>query len=60
MQVNGAAGFMNQMNVDTRPNDYNSFAKQKFGYSALEVVAGGLFYFKPKKGGCDSCPQWGK
>ena len=59
LQVNGAGGFMNQVHVDTRLNDYNSFAKQKFGYSAMEVVAGGLFYFKPKKG-CDSCPQWGK
>ena len=59
MQVNGAFGFMNQMNVDTRPDDYTSMAKQKFGYSALEIVAGGLFYFKPKNG-CDSCPQWGK
>jgi hypothetical protein len=60
VQVNGAAGFMNQVNVDTRPNDYTSYAKHRFGYAAAEVVAGGLFYFKPKKGGCDSCPQWGK
>jgi hypothetical protein len=59
LQANGAGGFMNQMNVDTRPNDYSSFAKQKFGYGAFEIVAGGLFYFKPKNG-CDSCPQWGK
>jgi hypothetical protein len=59
IQANASGGFMNQMRVDTRPNDYNSFAKQKFGFGAFEVVAGGLFYFKPKKG-CDSCPQWSK
>jgi len=59
IQGNLAGGFINQMRVDTRPDDYNSYAKQKFGYSALELVAGGLFYFKPKKG-CDSCPQWSK
>lgn len=59
VQANGAGGFMNQANVDTRPDDYNSFAKQKFGYAAIEIVAGALFYFKPKNG-CDSCPQWGK
>ena len=59
IQLNGAAGFLNQMNVDTRPNDYTSNANQKLGYSSAEIVAGGLFYFKPKKG-CDSCPQWGK
>jgi hypothetical protein len=59
VQMNGAAGFLNQINVDTRPNDYTSNANQKLGFSAVEIVAGGLFYFKPKKG-CDSCPQWGK
>jgi hypothetical protein len=59
VQVNNAGGFINQVNVDTRPDDYSSFAKQKFGYYSAEIVAGGLFYFKPKNG-CDSCPQWGK
>lgn len=59
IQMNGAAGFINQVNVDTRPNDYNSGAKQKFGYAASEIVGGALFYFKPKNG-CDSCPHWGK
>jgi hypothetical protein len=59
IQGNSAFGFINQLNVDTRPDDYNSFAKQKFGYTAFEVVVGGLFYFKPRNG-CDSCPQWGK
>lgn len=59
LQFNTAGGFINQIQVDTRPNDYNSHAKQKFGYAATELVAGALFYFRPKNG-CDSCPQWGK
>ncbi len=59
LQFNAAAGFMYQVHVDTRPNDYDSYAKQKFGYSASELVVGALFYFRPKNG-CDSCPHWGK
>ncbi len=59
VQINGAGGLLNQTRVDTRPDDYDSYARQRIGYAATEIVAGGLFYFKPKKG-CDSCPQWGR
>jgi hypothetical protein len=57
VQMNAATGFMMQSRVKTRPNDYDSYARQRFGYAAGELVIGGLFYIRPKND-CNSCPNW--
>lgn len=51
-----SAGYVNLTHVRTRPNDPFAYAKQAFGYSEFNTVAGGIFYIKPKKD-CD-CPKW--
>lgn len=56
-QVNGATGGMVQMRVRTRPNDVESYAKQKFMYGTVEAVIGGFIYIRPKND-CNSCPHW--
>lgn len=57
LQFNGAAGFMAQSRVKTRPNNYDTYARHHFGYTAGDIVVGGIFYLRPKNG-CDSCPHW--
>ena len=57
VQMNAATGFMMQSRVKTRPNDYDSYARQRFGYASGEFVIGGLFYIRPKND-CNSCPNW--
>lgn len=57
IQPNFSAGFMHQVNVDTRPNDPSSFARHAFGYIEGNIVAGFLLYVRSKNG-CDSCPVW--
>ena len=51
IQGNLAAGFIHQMKVQTRPNDKNSFAFQRFGYVSPELVFGwkGIFKRNNKK-----------
>ncbi|MFM7661279.1 MAG: hypothetical protein ACKO6A_01270 [Bacteroidota bacterium] len=57
LQTNVGVGFLRQMNVHTRPNDYNSFARQSIGYIEGNIVLGALFYIRPTNS-CDSCPVW--
>lgn len=57
VQMNAASGFMMQSKVRTRPNDYDAYARQRFGYAAGEVLIGGLFYIRSKND-CNSCPHW--
>jgi len=57
VQMNAATGFMMQSRVKTRPNDYDAYARQRFGYASGEIVIGGLFYIRPKND-CNSCPNW--
>jgi hypothetical protein len=59
IQANVAGGFMMQSRVMIRANDYDSYARHRFGYGAGEIVMGGLFYIRPKND-CNSCPSWGK
>ncbi len=40
LQANVAAGFIDQLKVQTRPDDKGSFAFQKFGYVSPELVFG--------------------
>lgn len=51
-----SAGMIHLLRVRTRGNDPYAYAKQIFGYSEFNTVAGALFYIKPKKD-CD-CPKW--
>ena len=55
--ANIQGGFIGQFRVKTRPNDYDSNAKQAFLYGQRDVVVGALFYLK-KKDKCNSCPNW--
>jgi len=57
VQMNAAAGFMLQSRVRTRPNDYDAYARQRFGYAAGAIVVGGLIYIRSKND-CNSCPNW--
>ncbi len=49
IQGNLSAGFINQIKVQTRPNDKSSFAFQKFGYISPELVFGWKGNLKSKK-----------
>lgn len=57
VQMNTAAGFMLQSRVRTRPNDYDAYARQRFGYASGAIVVGGFIYIRPKND-CNSCPNW--
>ncbi|NBX81127.1 MAG: hypothetical protein EBQ94_12260 [Flavobacteriales bacterium] len=57
VQMNAASGFMMQSRVKIRPNDYDAYARQRFGYAAGEILVGGLFYIRSKND-CNSCPHW--
>jgi len=57
IQLNGSSGFLLQSRVRTRPNDYDAYARQRFGYAAGEIVVGGLIYIRSKND-CNSCPNW--
>lgn len=49
LQGNIAAGFIDQLKVQTRPNDKNSYAYQKFGYISPELVFGYKWRIKNRK-----------
>ena len=51
------AGFIQQMNVNTRISDPNSLAKQNFAFTMFDVSLGYLFYIRPTND-CQSCPVW--
>lgn len=55
--ANIQGGFMGQYRVKTRPNDYDSHAKQAFLYGQRDIVVGALFYLK-QSDKCNSCPNW--
>jgi len=57
LQTNVGVGFLRQMNVRTRNNEYNSFARQSIGYIEGNIVLGALLYLRPTNS-CDSCPVW--
>jgi hypothetical protein len=55
--ANIQGGFMGQYRVKTRPNDYDSHAKQSFLYGQRDIVVGALFYLK-QSDKCNTCPNW--
>jgi hypothetical protein len=55
--ANVSGGFIDQIRVKTRPNDYDSHAKQMFLFGERDIVVGALFYLKSKDK-CNSCPNW--
>ena len=57
IQTNLAAGFIDQVRVKTRPNDYDSHARQAFVYSEGSLVVGALFYLN-QADKCGGCPNW--
>lgn len=57
LQTNIATGFMKQVSVRTRANEYSAVARQHFGYVEGNIVLGALFYIRPTNS-CDSCPVW--
>jgi hypothetical protein len=57
LQTNIATGFMKQISVRTRANEYSAVARQSFGYIEGNIVLGALFYIRPTNA-CDSCPVW--
>ncbi|MEN9700259.1 MAG: hypothetical protein RLZZ301_1457 [Bacteroidota bacterium] len=57
VQANVSGGFIDQVRVKTRPNDYDSHAKQVFLYGERDIVVGALFYLQ-NKDKCNTCPNW--
>lgn len=57
IQTNVAAGMIDQVRVKTRPNDYDSHAKQVFLYGEGNIVVGALFYLN-QGDKCGGCPNW--
>lgn len=55
--ANVSGGVINQFRVKTRPNDYDSHAKQTFLFGERDIVVGALFYINSKDK-CNSCPNW--
>jgi hypothetical protein len=55
--ANVQGGFIGQYRVKTRPNDYDSHAKQAFLYGQRDIVVGALFYLK-QSDKCNTCPNW--
>ena len=55
--ANVQGGFIGQFRVKTRPNDYDSNAKQAFLYGQRDIVVGALFYLK-QSDKCNTCPNW--
>lgn len=55
--ANVSGGFIDQIRVKTRPNDYDSHAKQMFLFGERDIVVGALFYLN-KKDKCNTCPNW--
>ena len=57
VQTNLTGGFIDQFRVKTRPNDYDSHAKQVYFYSEGNIVIGALFYLN-QGDKCGGCPNW--
>jgi hypothetical protein len=54
-QPNISGGYINQIKVKTRENEFNAYASQQLGYFEYNVVAGWIF--RIGKDDCD-CPKW--
>jgi hypothetical protein len=57
LQTNINAGMMQQLRVQTRSNQPESFARQSFGFIQTDAVIGFLIYIRSTND-CNSCPHW--
>ncbi len=57
LQPTFGSGYIQQLNVNTRSNEANSLAKQKYVYTNANISIGFLLYIRPTNS-CDSCPHW--
>ncbi|MFN5912082.1 MAG: hypothetical protein ACK45H_12155 [Bacteroidota bacterium] len=57
VQTDVSGGFMHQLNVKTRANEPNAFARHAYGYIMFDTVLGFLLYIRPTND-CNSCPVW--
>ena len=57
IQTNFHAGYIQQLQVQTRTSEQNANAKQKFGYTSLDTGIGFFLYIRPTND-CNSCPNW--
>lgn len=57
LQANTSAGYIVQHFVKIRPDEYDTFARQRFAYLEGNIVLGCLFYIRPVND-CNSCPHW--
>jgi hypothetical protein len=57
IQTDLSGGFMHQVQVRTRANEANAYARHKYGYFMFDTVLGFLLYIRPTND-CNSCPVW--
>ncbi len=52
-----SGGYMNQLNVKTRPDDASAYARHQYGYLQFDTSLGFQFFVEPKHK-CNTCPNW--
>ena len=52
-----SGGYMNQLNVKTRPDDASAYARHQYGYLQFDTAIGFQFFIEPKHK-CNTCPNW--
>jgi hypothetical protein len=57
LQPSFGAGYIQQLGVNTRNNQPNALAKQKYAYTNATISIGFFLYVRTKNT-CDSCPHW--
>lgn len=57
VQPTFGAGYIQQLHVNTRSNEPNALAKQKYAYTNANLSIGFFLYVRPTNS-CDSCPHW--
>ena len=55
--TNFSVGFLHKVNERSNASDPSAIARQKFGYSQIEVGVG-IFLYRRMKNGCGGCPVW--
>jgi hypothetical protein len=57
IQPTFGGGYIQQLDVNTRINEPNALAKQKYTFANANLSIGFLLYLRPTNS-CDSCPHW--
>ncbi len=55
--TNFSLGFLHKVHEKSNAADPSAIAKQKFGYSQIEIGLG-IFLYRRMKNGCGGCPVW--